>query len=176
MKTPKKSILIFTVLFAFSAVSAFATEPVNTEQDHFKMNSLKILNQARNIAVHMNDGMNKYQSLENLAIAYAQLKDFDQALSTANIIDCRANKVNALLWIARHYSINGQKDIGSNLLSQSLQEAFHMENTLLKVNIFNNLSAEFERYGLVAQSKGIRKQADILEKILTHSTSTGENN
>ncbi|MCP4723695.1 MAG: hypothetical protein GY863_01600 [bacterium] len=176
MKTSKRTILIFTVLFALSAVSAFASDPVNTEQTNYKLSSLKVLSKAHNIAVHMNDGVNKYQTLENLSIAYAQLKDFDKALKIANSIESSTNKVNALLWIARHYSVDGQKEIGSNLLSQSLKEAFNMENTMLKVDIFKTLAAEYEKYGLVSQSRGISKQADILAGILAGTTTSQGNN
>ncbi len=176
MRTPKRTILLFTIIFALSAVSAFAAEPVKTEQTHFKLSSLKVLNQARNIAMHMSDGNNKYQTLENLAVAYAQLKDFDQALSIANGIDNSANKVNALLWIARHYAVNGQKDIGTNLLSQSLKEAYHMENSMLKVDVFKSLAAEYSKYGFASQGEGIMRQADILEKILGGTATSSGNN
>ncbi len=158
--------LVLGIVLLAGVVSLQAAEKGELTAVASKTQALETLKNARNFAEHMANNVTKFQSLENIAVAYAQLKSFDTALEVANSIESNTNKINSLVWIARQYNSIGNTAMTAHVLSQSLTTAHKMSDNLHKAEVFRTLATEYKKFGMTAQSDGINKQAKYFEKLV----------
>lgn len=111
------------IAFVLTAVSnaAFSAEFIKPDRDKGRI--IKRLDSAYNTVMRMRNGLEKDQSLEKIAVGYAQLGKFDRALETVTEIADASGKVTAYVWIARQYNSAGN-EYGMNVtLTKALEAA-----------------------------------------------------
>ncbi len=161
------SLVVIVFLMAGLFTTAIADDfnsPKTTSSS--KTSTLRVLNKALSVSYNMDEGLYKNETLKNIAVAFAQLKDYDQAVSIANMIKGETTQVGAFVWIARHYKSDGQVKSGVRVLSRAIHAAYTMDNSLFKAKIYETLANEFDSFGLHGQSAGLMKQAQIITKIV----------
>jgi len=157
---------VFALTLAIN-VASVSTAAENPKKDENNSNTAitHVLELAQAKAEHLDD-LQKFQTLENVAVSYAQINDFENALKVANSITAESHKINAYLWISRIYRSKGNDTESKELLFATLAIASKLSTSIYKAELYEDISNELLNFGETTIANGVKVQSKkILERL-----------